>query len=303
MKRPILYHSLWSFNSQIVRLALIEKGVSWRNRLVDPERDHRALLPSYLHLNSHGTVPTFSHRTIVLNEPVTIALYINNNFPGPMLVPGEPKARQLMEQWITLQHQFPDRELTFSGLSGLRKRLVKRHLEKRKKRLRKYEIQHEELAAVYKTLYEETLDQLALIDDQEARRQAVSRLEPMLDMLEETVKRSTWLAGEEYSLADIVWTAALARLDQLGLSELWKHSRPNLAGYFDRVKKRPSFRKAKLAKHPGTRLLIRDVFRSYGWLRGLFWGLVILAAISLAWTYREPLLFLATWLPSALPAP
>ena len=53
------------------------------------------------------------------------------------------------------------------------------------------------------------------------------------------------MVGESYSLADIMWTPVLHRMESLGFDELWnKGRRPAVAEYYERVKGRPSFKKA-----------------------------------------------------------
>jgi len=283
MRRPVLYHAPTSYNSQIVRLALREKGVSWKSHVMNIERDHENARPRYLRLNPEGSVPTFTHKDITLTDAITIALYINNNFPGPMLAPSNEKEIKLMEQWVTLAHQFPDRELALGGLSGFGQKLALKNLEKRKSLIQALEEKNEDLSAVYKATYEKTLKLQALIGDSHVRNSAVIRVDQMLEMAEEAVKRSTWLAGDDYSLADICWTIILARLDYLGLKELWTHTRPNLTGYYQRARARPSFRKARIPMKAPKGAHLRDIMNVYGWARAAVWAIIIGFLAAAGW--------------------
>jgi glutathione S-transferase len=49
-----------------------------------------------------------------------------------------------------------------------------------------------------------------------------------------------WLAGEQFSLADIAYTPYLTRLAHLQMSELW-FDRPHLANWFKQIQVRKSY--------------------------------------------------------------
>lgn len=55
-----------------------------------------------------------------------------------------------------------------------------------------------------------------------------------------------WVCGEQYTMADIVWTVSLYRLQWLGLSHFWGQDTGNVrvAAYVERAIERPSFRSA-----------------------------------------------------------
>ena len=48
-----------------------------------------------------------------------------------------------------------------------------------------------------------------------------AQIEPMLDKLESELKQSEWLGNNNYSLADVVWTATLHHLEELDFANLW----------------------------------------------------------------------------------
>ncbi len=272
MRKPTLYHHPHSFSSQIVKLGLVEKGVTWRSRFVDIGRGARHLSPKYLRLNAGGVVPTLVHKGMALNECVTICLYANNNFPGPFLVPQDDRSRELMERWIDVQQKFPERDLAYDMLAPKAARTVTRALERRKPKIRKLSAKHDDLNEVYKAKLAEIEDWQAILGNAEALEKNQDLLGQVLDLLEQGVQRDTWLAGPDYSLADVVWTAFLARLESLGLKRLWKNSpRPHVAAYYKKAKQRPSFKKAKL----GSGALRLDV--PYRSRKPLLIGIALLA--------------------------
>ena len=51
----------------------------------------------------------------------------------------------------------------------------------------------------------------------------------------------SWLMGEQFTLADINLIPLVARLDYLGLLDIWIADRPNVQSWWDRATERPSF--------------------------------------------------------------
>ncbi len=274
MGRPVLYHYPASFSSQIVRLALVEKGVRWRSKIVDIIGAHAHYKPKYMELNPNGVVPTLVHDQKEIIDCIAIAIYINNHFPGPHLIPTDERRRDLMEQWVNLQQRLPERELLYSMMSGTRAAIAHQDLERRKKTLQEAAKKHEELSDLYEEKYDDIASLDRIIGSEAVANKHQLTLRSMIDMLEEVMRKSTWLAGDDYSLADVVWTVLLARLDMLGLAHMWEDgSHPFVAGYYKAVKARPSFKKAKiynrtpwssyadaiLGRIPGARLVLRGV--------------------------------------------
>ena len=57
-----LYHARWSLCSQMVRVALAEKGLSYESKLIklcDQYPEAENLSPEYLAINPKGIVPSF----------------------------------------------------------------------------------------------------------------------------------------------------------------------------------------------------------------------------------------------------
>jgi glutathione S-transferase len=97
-------------------------------------------------------------------------------------------------------------------------RLVALGLAKKVKTLKRYAEKHPELREAY-------LAKLADMDTLLAER--------------------PYLAGDSYSLADVIWTVVLTRIElskQLSLVEV----RPNVLGYYRRMQARPSYESADL---------------------------------------------------------
>ena len=59
-----------------------------------------------------------------------------------------------------------------------------------------------------------------------------------------------WLMGPDYTLADIVVTPSIDRMNDLGLSAIWA-KKPRVTAWYARMQARPAFQKAYF---PGSRL-------------------------------------------------
>ena len=99
-------------------------------------------------------------------------------------------------------------------------------------------------------------------------------------------KTGPWVLGEQFTLADIVWTQSLYRMKWLGLSGVWENDNsPAVAAYIERAFERPSFRSAVVA-WPGAyapsphiaanagfaamRAFTVDMVRSLDWRQTIF---------------------------------
>ncbi|MEM7667647.1 MAG: glutathione S-transferase family protein [Pseudomonadota bacterium] len=100
MARPVLHGYTFSVYAWIARLVLVEKGVGFEWREVDPFDcpDDAPLLQ----LNPFCRVPVLEHDGSVLYETAAIAQYIDERFDGPRLMPCDAIERARMRQIICL---------------------------------------------------------------------------------------------------------------------------------------------------------------------------------------------------------
>jgi glutathione S-transferase len=275
MEKIKLYHYPLSFRSQIARLVLTESGVPWEGQIVDIGPLHENFQPWYMRINPKGTVPTLEHNGRHIVETIDIVRYINENLHGKSLVPDDPEQALVMDHWVRMQDRFPERELTYGASKGLAAHFNRRDLAGRRKRmLRSLRERTPDLHERYDAKLTDAEKWQAAINDPGEMERIRQRLEQMLDELEQHLQQRTWIAGQDYSLADAVWTVLLARLELLGLSGLWAHGkRPALAAFYERVKQRPSFQAAGIPTRLKPSMILPGLLRAF-WPR-------ILAAIAL----------------------
>ena len=77
------------------------------------------------------------------------------------------------------------------------------------------------------------------------------QLEALLDEAEARLSSSKFLAGEEYSAADAIFTPVLFRVGMAKKDELMA-SKTNIQRYYEELKKRPSFKKVFCVSNSGV---------------------------------------------------
>jgi len=258
--KPTIYHFPISLPSQQVRLALAEKQVEWTGRIVNigPANEH--LEPWYAELNPQLEVPTFALDDAVVTGASSIITYIDQRFEGPSLMPSEPELRAEVMRWVELQANFPMRELGHARSQGMTKWFQRWSMRQERARLRRM---MRRVVPQLRGVYEDRLHTIETLErglrDRAAVQELVDEVETMLDELEDTLVERPWLAGERYTLADLMWTAVVARLEQIGFARsISRHRRPHLAKWYARVRERPSWT-AMI-----RRLSVSQVLRIYG---------------------------------------
>ena len=84
--------------------------------------------------------------------------------------------------------------------------------------------------------------------------QANTQAAELIASLEIRLQSNPYIAGEQYSLADIAWTTMLERLRTLNMDHLWEN-RPAVVNYDKRLRARPSLQTAMVAfNRPSVKL-------------------------------------------------
>jgi glutathione S-transferase len=172
------------------------------------EYDHKAYLPrspetktpEYRALNANGRVPTIDDDGFILSESMAINFYLAKKHGK--LYPSDPKNEALALQWSLWETDRLDRQLVN----------YVRHSSELPEAERKKDIAD----AMWKEVTES------------------------FDVLENALGKSQWLAGPEFSVADLNVSSALFRALSLDLSK-W----PKLKAWLTRSWDRPAAQRAK----------------------------------------------------------
>lgn len=198
-----LYHFWLSAPSRIIRLAMAEKALAF-DLVIEKPWERRG---EFLHLNPAGEVPVLVESTHdVICHAVAISEYLEETYPDRPLICGDALARAEIRRLVGWFNEKFNLEVT-ENLVG----------EKLFKRLSR---QGEPFGP--------------------AIRAGLTNIRHHLDYIGWLVERRRWLAGDQFSLADIAAAAHLSCLDYIG-DVPWDSHR-EAREWYARVKSRPCFR-------------------------------------------------------------
>ena len=157
--------------------------------------------PEYRALNPNGRVPTIDDDGFILSESMAINFYLAKKHKSP-LFPSDPKQEALALQWSLWETDRLDRPIVN----------YVRHTKDLPEAERKPEIAE----AAWKEVV------------------------PALDVLEIALTKSQWLAGPEFSVADLNVASALYRALSIDLAK-W----PHVQAWLNRCWERPAAKRAR----------------------------------------------------------
>ena len=102
MSKPEIIGSSRSSYTRVVRMVCEEKGIDYTLT--------ETLLgsPEIFAIHPFGRMPVLRHGDFTLYESKAIASYLDRAFPGPNLIPTDPKESALTEQWVSLVNTMLD---------------------------------------------------------------------------------------------------------------------------------------------------------------------------------------------------
>jgi glutathione S-transferase len=225
-----LYHGRTSVCAIKARLTLAEKGLDWDGELLTLQGDQ--FDPAYMKLNPNAVVPTLVHDGEVIIESTVIMHYLNDAFPDPPLMPAAPIERARVNTTTKMMDEYVHNSCTvLTFATANRAGLARMTPEERAAALSKSPSRQRTEAKLQ--VAEHGMDAPLVV---EATRNHVK----LLNWIEAAMARGPWIAGDTYSLADIAATPYIWRLDCLRLSKMWD-DKPGVAGWFERIRARPSF--------------------------------------------------------------
>jgi len=255
-----LYHHGSSVCAAKVRMVLAEKTLEWHGVYIDILKGDQ-FSPEYMKLNPKAVVPTLVHDGKVVLESTVMGEYLDEVFPEPPLKPSDPIGRAEMRLWTKSvdEHLHPAcGEITFAACH--------RHIIGR--------LPPNKLAE-----FLNSTPPISVTASWHARKKEIVReglkapgvdatfrlYDRYLQKMDDVLCERHWLAGDEFSLADIGLTPYVNRLDMLGMSEMWTRDRPRLTDWFERVKQRPSFQPSFLDMCPADLTADLKTFGRQSW--------------------------------------
>lgn len=230
-----LYHSNWSICAQKVRLVIAEKGLDVVEHHIDL-RAREQQTPEYLKLNPKGYVPTLVHEGRPVIESALICEYLEEVFPERALSPADPIDRAYMRTWT----RRPDDGLHRACAT------VTNAIAFRLQWLEKPADEIAEMLAATPDPARRTWRREMIEKGTESQLfvNAVWAYESLLGDMEAALQNRDWLAGDEYTLADVSLTSYLNRVAELQFHPMWEESRPRVTDWFARIRARDNFKTA-----------------------------------------------------------
>ncbi len=233
-----LYNWPTSTCSQKVRMVLAEKELPFADHRLDSGRSEN-LSDWYLKLNENGVVPTLKHGSRVVIDSTVINEYLEDVFPRIALVPSDAYQRALMRVW----RQFIDEVPT----PAIRVPSYNRYIRHKWQSLSQEQFDAQvERRTVRKHFYRHMGRGGSSAEEE---RDAIEKLRETVARMDRALAQGPWIAGQQFTLADIGLIPTIVRMSDIGLAEVWD-DRPRIAEWFQRMQARPSFAKTF---YPGSR--------------------------------------------------
>ncbi|MEH6358519.1 MAG: glutathione S-transferase family protein [Pseudomonadales bacterium] len=244
----MLHHHPLSVCSMKVRLALEEKGLAWSSSVIDIVREQEQLEPWYLKLNTNGVIPTLEFNngtTEVVTNSADIIRFIASLPEGNSLLPTNNRDLQLMDKLIDLADEVDLQILSYARHPSMEK--SEKILDARINKSLLLAEQHPELRSNYLACAARSEKSKTFRVDAKHIKDIEHSAFESLSFAEKQLNGNTFLVGDMYSLADVIWTVVLSRLDLLGYSD-WVDGNdfPLLASYYQRAQGRQSFTLAQI---------------------------------------------------------
>lgn len=234
-----LYHAGFSNCSMRVRIALEEKKLDWTNHHIDLLKGEN-LTNEYFGINPNGVVPTLVDDGVVIIESTDIIDYLDKKFTPGSLRPESEKDQQRMYSWMYLASDNHLSIKTYMYANVKKGPNMKRTAEQMAAYRQKQTFDtalldfHERFNSNEGFTKEDLDNATAVVDD--CFRKVDTRLQD-----------SDWLAGENFSLADIAW---IPQLVVLKAANYPFENYPNLEKWKNAIIQRPSFKQGVMAWLP-----------------------------------------------------
>lgn len=263
-----LYHHPYSMDSQKVRLALEENGIDYTSYHVNPITG-KNMDAAFFRMNPSATLPVFQNGSQVIFRAMDIIQYIDKLVVS---LDGRPSSitTEVMD-WILRIDKWNPKIFTLNHISSKYRLFVSRFI---RRVIIARMADSPDLASDYHVKLREEYEFEEAFNNRENIKLSEEMLHELLDDVEQKLHQSTFLAGNDFTLADSMFIPVLVRLSLLNLEDEYVNCRPKIVEYYEMVKKRASYKKVIGNHFKGWRkyrilmktvcfLLIRSIFRRY----------------------------------------
>jgi glutathione S-transferase len=229
------YHAEPLANSLKSMIPLIEKGLPWQSIYVDLHKfeQHEAWFTA---INPEGQVPVLDHDGVIITHTTVINEYLEDVFPEVPLRPRDPVGAARMRYW----NKFCDEQvMNFVSMHGWHRMvgIIARSVESGE--------------------FERLMERIPLPDQRIKWRTARSgfsdkdlayatdKILYAVDKVEKQLGETEWIAGNDYTLADINFFSMCGVSVERMFPEMEIARRcPRLAGWDQKMRARPAVKRA-----------------------------------------------------------
>jgi glutathione S-transferase len=241
------YHAEPLANSLKSMVPFIEKGLSWQSIYVDLHKfeQHEAWFTA---INPEGQVPVLDHDGVIITHTTVINEYLEDVFPDVPLRPRDPVGAAHMRYW----NKFCDEQvMNYVSMHGWHRMvgIIARSVESGE--------------------FERLMERIPLPDQRTKWRTARSgfsekdlayatdKIRYAVDKVEKQLGSTAWIAGDDYTLADINFFSmcGVSVVRMFPEMEIEKRC-PLVAAWIERMRTRPAVKRALAAEDrtaPGLR--------------------------------------------------
>jgi len=230
-----LYHAEPAANSMKPLICLKEKGLEFVSHYVDLLRFEQHS-PAFVKINPNGQVPVLVHDGAVITESTVINEYLEDVFPAVRLRPNDPVARARMRIWSKYVDEYFCPALSMIGWHVMVRRIA-RAIDKGEFEKLLERIPLREQRDKWATVAGESFTEEQLADSRRRCGTAIQRMEGIL-------KTCKWLAGDEYSLADVNSYSMVAGIPRLMPELMNEKNAPRGLDWLARMEARPAVKAA-----------------------------------------------------------
>jgi len=230
-----LYHAEPVANSMKPLICLKEKGLDFVSHYVDLLRFEQHD-PAFVKINPNGQVPVLVHDGAVITESTVINEYLEDVFPEVPLRPADPVARARMRVWSKFVDEYFCPALSMIGWHFMVRRIAKAIAKDEFEKLLE-RIPLPEQRQKWATVAGESFTEEQLADSRRRCGLSIQRMESILE-------KYKWLAGDQYSLADLNSYSMVAGMPRLMPEHMNENNAPRSLEWLARMDERPAVKAA-----------------------------------------------------------
>ncbi|KAK2443952.1 glutathione S-transferase TCHQD3 [Trifolium repens] len=234
-----LYHHPFDMDSQKVRLALEEKGIDYTSFHVNPVTG-KNFDSTFFQMNPSGSLPVFQNGSHIIYKTIDIIQYIERIAVVSAGYEDISSSRSEVIAWMKKIQEWDPKYFSLSHIPEKYRVYVSKFI-------RRVVIARmsdaPELAGAYHRKLREAYQTEEKLKDPDVLRRTREHLGTLLDEAERQLSETPYLAGEEFTMADVMLIPILVRLKLLDLENEYITVRPNIAEYWVLIQQRPSYRK------------------------------------------------------------